>query len=46
MDLSPYTDEEWKELPHMVMTSDEKWDPTIFDSHQEISGERITTFAD
>jgi len=29
--MRPYTDEEWEELPHIVMTSDETWDPTVHD---------------
>ena len=30
--MSPYTDdEEWDELPHIILTSDVNWDPTILD---------------
>ena len=29
--LRPFTDEEWKTLPHVVWTSDVKWDPSTID---------------
>ena len=29
--LRPYTDEEWKTLPHVHWTRDSDWDPAIFD---------------
>ena len=32
MTLRPYTDQEWLELPHVVLTSDTEWDPTCLDS--------------
>lgn len=31
LDMRPYTDAEWNTLPHVVMTSDVDWDPTILD---------------
>jgi len=30
--LRPFTDEEWETLPHVVMTSDEDWDPSVLDN--------------
>ena len=30
--MRPFTDEEWKNLPHVVMTSDTDWNPNILDS--------------
>ena len=29
--LRPYTDDEWETLPHVVMTSDVNWDPSVVD---------------
>jgi len=29
--LSPYTDEEWDSLPHIILTSDVDWDPSVLD---------------
>ena len=29
--LRPYTDHEWDSLPHITMTSDSEWDPTVID---------------
>lgn len=29
--IRPYTDEEFAELPHIVMTDDTEWDPTVLD---------------
>ena len=31
MPLRPYTDKEWDSLPHVFMTSDFDWDPTVLD---------------
>jgi hypothetical protein len=28
LDICPYTDNEWENLPHLVMTSDVDWDPS------------------
>ena len=30
--LRPFSDQEWEQLPHVVMTSDDDWDPTALDS--------------
>ena len=29
--MIPYTDEEWETLPHVIMSSDQDWDPTVLD---------------
>ena len=31
MKLRPYTDKEWGELPHVILTSEEDWDPSTMD---------------
>ena len=31
--LRPFSDQEWEQLPHVVMTADDEWDPTILDNH-------------
>ena len=31
MKLRPYTDDEWDALPHVLLTSDDEWDPTVLD---------------
>ncbi len=31
MKLRPYTDKEWESLPHVFLTSDNNWDPSILD---------------
>jgi hypothetical protein len=42
LDIRPYTDDEWENLPHVVMTSDVDWDPSVLDGefplekHEEI----------
>jgi hypothetical protein len=30
--MRAYTDSEWKDLPHVIWTSDDNWDPSILDS--------------
>ena len=29
--MQPYTDTEWDTLPHVILTSDQDWDPTVLD---------------
>jgi hypothetical protein len=29
--MRPYTDDEWDRLPHVILTSDLDWDPTVLD---------------
>jgi hypothetical protein len=36
MDMHPPSDEELNDLPHVVLTSDADWDPTIVDNEMEI----------
>ena len=31
-EMRPYTDQEYIDYPHVIMTSDKIWDPTIFDN--------------
>ena len=31
MTMRPYTDQEWEDLPHVIMTSDIDWDPSQLD---------------
>ena len=32
VNLRPYTDKEWRTLPHVILTSDFTWDPTILNN--------------
>ena len=32
IDMRPYTDDEWESLPHVVLTSDMDWNPSIMDN--------------
>jgi len=32
LDMRPYTDQEWEELPHVIITHDAGWDPSILDN--------------
>ncbi len=32
--MKPFTDTEWEELPHVVVTSDMPWDPSVLDLNQ------------
>jgi uncharacterized protein (DUF2147 family) len=31
IDMHPFSDREWEELPHVILTSDEDWDPKVLD---------------
>ena len=33
--MRPFTNHEYESLPHVTMTSDKEWDPSIFDSDNE-----------
>ena len=35
MNIRPYSDREWEELPHITLTADVDWDPSIIDCEQE-----------
>ncbi len=37
INLCPYTDSEWDNLPHMILTGDADWDPGILDCDYEDS---------
>ena len=32
MTMQPYTDNKWDNLPHLVLTSDTDWDPSVLDN--------------
>jgi hypothetical protein len=32
--MHPHTDQEWEELPHVLLTEDANWDPTHMDHEQ------------
>ena len=32
LSIRPYTDHEWDNLPHITLTADVDWDPSIFDN--------------
>ena len=32
MPMRPYTDSEWDTLPHVILTADSDWDPTVLDN--------------
>jgi hypothetical protein len=34
IDMRPHTDQEWEELPHVLLTEDANWDPTHMDHKQ------------
>jgi hypothetical protein len=34
IDMPPHTDQEWEELPHVLLTEDANWDPTHMDCKQ------------
>jgi hypothetical protein len=31
INLHPYTDQEWEDLPHVILTSQSEWDPKVLD---------------
>ena len=35
MPIRPYSDREWQTLPHVVLTSDEEWDPIVMDTSRD-----------
>mmetsp|Transcript_5060 Transcript_5060/g.7748 ORF Transcript_5060/g.7748 Transcript_5060/m.7748 type:complete len:190 (-) Transcript_5060:2526-3095(-) len=44
MPLRPYTDKEFQELPHVILTSPDKWVPTCMDSDPTTEDEWFDTF--
>jgi hypothetical protein len=45
MDMKPCTPEEFEQLPHIVLTSDAEWDPTVLDFEYDSSNNYSTDFA-
>ena len=39
MSIRPFKDAEWEVLPHVIMTSDEEWDPSVLDHRQGVGRE-------
>ena len=39
MPLRPYTDSEWEKLPHVILTSDKDYDPTVLDCEGQVDNE-------
>ena len=35
MTIRPYTDTEWDSLPHVILTADTDWDPSVIDHEME-----------
>ena len=35
LSIRPYTKKEWDDLPHVILTADVDWDPTVLDCKQE-----------
>jgi hypothetical protein len=33
MSIRPYTDHEWDNLPHVILTSELEWDPSVLDQN-------------
>ena len=46
MTIRPYTDAEWKRLPHIILTADTDWDPSILDFEQEDKEEWFNAMED
>ncbi len=46
MSIRPFTNKEWDDLPHVIMTADVEWDPTIIDCKIEDGEEWFDTMQD
>ena len=46
MTIRPYTDSEWDNLPHLILTADVDWDPSILDCKQEDNEEWFNAMED
>ena len=46
MSIRPYTNKEWDILPHVILTADVDWDPTIIDCEIEDGEEWFDTMQD
>ena len=44
--MRPYTDNEWDSLPHIILTSDVNWDPTVMDNDLDDSDEWFESQSD
>ena len=33
--IRPFTDDEWDSLPHVILTSDQTWDPSVMDNDRD-----------
>ena len=46
LSICPYTDKEWENLPHVTLTADADWDPSVLDHEMEESEEWFNTMQD
>ena len=46
MTMRPYTDKEWGELPHVILTADAEWNPSVLDCEQEDDEEWFNAMED
>jgi hypothetical protein len=46
LDIRPPTDEELETLPHIILTSDDVWDPSIMDYEHDASDDFAASFPD
>ena len=46
MSIRPYTDAEWDNLPHVILTADIDWNPSILDHEQEDNEEWFNAMED
>ena len=44
--MRPYTDKEWKELPHIIMMSDMEWEPGVGDKTLSDDDKWYDSYAD
>ena len=40
--MRPYTDEEWKSLPHIILTSDKEWNPSKLNVYPDVVSDNDT----
>ncbi len=46
MSICPYNDDEWETLPHVILTADGDWDPSILDGECNDNEDWIDTIPD
>ena len=46
MTMCPYTDQEWDDLPHVILTADTDWSPSILDCEQEDNEDWLNAMQD